>query len=99
MNDPDRKGILATVAELKFIASLVVNKNVFGLTSRLSELLQNDSVNILSAITVTKATKQAFKTTAPGMYYGLRSWRCTTKYNSLQVRRCTTKYNSVQVLQ
>ncbi len=52
MNDPDRKGakgILATVAELKFIASLVVYKNVFGLTSR-------------RAVTVTKATKQAFKT-------------------------------------
>ncbi len=68
MNDTDRKraieakGILAAVTELKFIASLVVYKKVFGLTSRLSEMLQNDSVDILSAITVTRATKQAFKT-------------------------------------
>ncbi len=52
----EAKGILAAVTELKFIASLVVYKNVFGLTSALSEMLQNDSVDILSAITVVKVT-------------------------------------------
>ena len=68
MNDFDRKraleakGILTSVTELRFIASLVVYKKVLGLTSRLSEMLQNDLVDILSAITVIKATKQAFQT-------------------------------------
>lgn len=67
-NDSDKKraveakGILASVTELKFIVCLVVYKKLFGITSRLSELLQNDSADICGTIGVIKATILNFTT-------------------------------------
>ena len=54
----EAKCILASVTELKFIACLVTCKKVFGIASRLSEMLQNDSVDISVLL---QSSKQPYK--------------------------------------
>ena len=54
-------GILYGITELKFVVCLVVYKKIFGISARLSDLLQAKSIEIGSAVTVIEAVIETFE--------------------------------------